>query len=74
MGAQKTKTKKNEAIVVGDQNFTDIVGANLFGMKSILVEPRSKSKTIFLKIKRLIENPIRKRIRKTDFYGSEGLK
>lgn len=71
---RKTKTKKNEAIVVGDQIFTDILGANLFGMKSILVEPRSKSKTISLKIKRFIEKPIKKHLKKTHLYGSEELR
>ena len=71
---RKARVKKNEAVVVGDQLFTDILGANLFGMKSILVEPRSKSKTISLKIKRFIELPIRKRLKKTHFYDSEELK
>lgn len=71
---RKAKIKKNEAIIIGDQIFTDILGANLFGMKSILVEPRSKSKTISLKIKRFIEKPIKKHIKKTHFYGSEELK
>ncbi|MDO4199920.1 MAG: YqeG family HAD IIIA-type phosphatase [Clostridia bacterium] len=71
---KKTKTKKNEAVIVGDQIFTDVLGANLFGMKSILVEPRSKSKTISLKIKRFIERPIKKHIKKTHFCGGDELK
>ena len=70
---RKANVKKNEAVVVGDQLFTDILGANLFGIKSILVEPRSKSKTLFLKIKRFIEKPIKKHILKI-FCHSEGLK
>lgn len=68
---RKTKTPKNEAVIVGDQIFTDIFGANLFGMKSILVEPRSKSKTLSLKLKRALEKPIKKRIKKTYFCHSE---
>lgn len=71
---RKAKVKKNEAMIVGDQIFTDILGANLFGMKSILVEPRSKSKTLSLKLKRLLEKPIRNRLTKTHFYHSEELK
>ena len=47
--------KKNEAVIVGDQIFTDIIGANIAGFRSILVEPRSESKTLFLKIKRYIK-------------------
>lgn len=68
---RKTKTPKNEAIIVGDQIFTDILGANLFGVKSILVEPRSKSKSLSLKLKRLLEKPIKKHIKKTYFCHSE---
>lgn len=71
---RKEKIKKSEAVVVGDQIFTDILGANLFGIKSILVEPRSKSKTISLKIKRFIEKPVKKRLFKTHFEDCEGLK
>lgn len=71
---KKTGVRKNEAAVVGDQLFTDVLGANLFGIKSILVEPMSKSKTISLKIKRFIELPIRKHLKKTHFYDSEELK
>lgn len=74
LALRKTNVNKEEAVVVGDQIFTDILGANLFGIKSILVEPRSKSKTISLKIKRFIELPIRKHLKKTHFYDSEELK
>lgn len=49
-------------LVVGDQIFTDIVGANFLKIKSVLVEPVSKSKTILLKIKRFLEKPIRKKL------------
>ncbi len=68
---RKTGTQKREAVILGDQLFTDVLGANLYGIRSILVEPRSKSKTLTLKIKRLIEKPIRKRLLKTNFYDSE---
>lgn len=71
---RKYNLKKSEAAIVGDQIFTDVLGANLIGMKSILVEPRSRSKTLSLKIKRLIEKPIRKQLVKTHFCHSEGLK
>ena len=32
-------TQKSETVVVGDQVFTDVLGAKLFGMKVILTEP-----------------------------------
>jgi HAD superfamily phosphatase (TIGR01668 family) len=48
--------KKETSILIGDQIFTDILGANLCGIKSILVNPISGDKgTIFSKIKRLAE-------------------
>lgn len=52
-----------EVIMVGDQIFTDIIGANFLKLKSILVDPVSKSKTMLLKIKRYFEKNIRKTIK-----------
>ena len=46
---------KNTA-VVGDQIFTDIIGANRCKMFSILVEPIDKKDLLITKIKRPIEN------------------
>ena len=41
---------------IGDQIYTDIKGANLLGIKSILLDPISKYESIFTKINRLKEN------------------
>lgn len=57
-------TKKN-TMVVGDQVFTDILGANIAGICSILVEPKGESDTLLLKIKRFMEKPLKKRLKKT---------
>lgn len=35
--------KRDEAIVVGDQVFTDVLGARLAGIESVLVEPQSRA-------------------------------
>ena len=56
--------KPAKAAVIGDQIFTDILGANLLGIKSILVDPFEKNQTAFLKLKRFFENPIRKKIKR----------
>ena len=53
----------DEIIIVGDQIFTDIIGANFLKLKSILVEPIGKNKTTLLKIKRFFEKNIRKKIK-----------
>ena len=55
---------KEKVAVIGDQIFTDILGANLFGIKSILVEPIELEKKGFLHFKRIIEKPILKHYRK----------
>jgi len=50
--------KKEEVIMIGDQLFTDIWGANKFGIKSILVNPISKKEGPFTLIKRPFEKII----------------
>lgn len=52
-----------EVAIVGDQLFTDIAGANRFGVKSILVEPLELEKGILFIIKRVLERPFLKAAR-----------
>ena len=60
--AQKKLGINNENIAaVGDQIFTDIIGANRMNMYSILVEPIAKKDIFVTKIKRPIENYIKKK-------------
>jgi HAD superfamily phosphatase (TIGR01668 family) len=59
------KCNKKESILIGDQIFTDILGANLCGIRSILVDPlNDKSGTLFSGIKRIAESPLRKNLSK----------
>ena len=51
---------KKQIAVIGDQLFTDILGGNLFKIKTILVTPIELEKKGFLKFKRIIEKPILK--------------
>ncbi len=48
---------KTQLCVVGDQIFTDILGSNWFGVKSIYVPPMELEKTAFFKFKRFMEKP-----------------
>ncbi len=57
------ESRKN-AVIIGDQIFTDILGANLLGAKSILLEPTQIDETNGMKIKRLLEKSIREKIKK----------
>lgn len=60
--AQKLLEIPNENIaVVGDQIFTDVIGANRSNMFSILVEPIDKKDLFLTKIKRPLENMVIKK-------------
>ena len=60
--AAKILQEKNENIAaVGDQIFTDVIGANRCKMFSILVEPIAKKDILVTKIKRPLENYIIKK-------------
>lgn len=57
---------RSSAVVVGDQIFTDIIGANLAHVKSILLFPVETEKSLSIRIKRRLEKEIREKInRKT---------
>ena len=48
---------KSELAAVGDQIFTDVLGANLFGIKMLYVSPIKHETTTFFKVKRKLEVP-----------------
>ena len=48
----------DKCAVVGDQIFTDVLGANLAGMQSILVTPMDYDEPVQIRFKRLLERPI----------------
>lgn len=54
----KLGCQKNEMCMIGDQLITDILGANRFGIYSILVDPLGKDNIKFTGINRLIEKNI----------------
>lgn len=51
--------KSSECLVVGDQIFTDILGANLGGMKSVLVDPVEIENGLSYRVRRHFEKKIR---------------
>ncbi len=55
--------KKEEVIMIGDQVFTDVLGANRFGIKSILVNPINKKEGPFTMLKRPFEKMILKKLK-----------
>ena len=52
---------KSQIAIVGDQIFTDVMGGNLSGIRTILVEPFYLEKGMGFKLKRKIESVVFKR-------------
>ena len=48
---------KDDVAAVGDQIYTDVLGANLFRIKMLYVKPIEHEKTTFFKVKRKCEKP-----------------
>ncbi len=56
-GLRKMGLSRKETAVVGDQIFTDVLGANLFRVPCIFVFPMEMEKTRFFQLKRKLEIP-----------------
>ena len=56
-----TGTKPSETVMIGDQIFTDILGGNLHGLPTVLVEPFELETSRFFRLKRWLERRIVKR-------------
>ena len=55
---ERMGTDTSNTIFIGDQIFTDIVGANLTKIRTILVKPIHPKEEIQIVLKRLLEKPI----------------
>jgi len=56
---RKMGVRRTDAVVVGDQIFTDVIGANLSFMKSILLVPVGKEHSFSFFLRRGCEKPLR---------------
>ena len=54
----------DEAILMGDQVFTDVWAARNAGLRAILLPPIKDKRDLFTKTKRLLEKPVIKRYKK----------
>lgn len=52
---------KSQTLVVGDQIFTDVMGGNFKGVRTVLVEPFHLEKTWTFRLKRKVESLVFKR-------------
>ena len=55
LACRRMGVKRQEAVLIGDQVFTDVLCANLAGAVSILVEPIELEHFPFFKLKRRLE-------------------
>lgn len=55
---KKMGATKDEAVLIGDQVFTDVMAANFAGIRSILVEPQSSEDLWYTQIFRKFERAI----------------
>lgn len=70
---KKLSVKPKNALVIGDQIFTDILGAKLAGMKSALLVPQSPDKGKTIKLRRKLELPMRKKLYGEDYLSKYNL-
>lgn len=57
------KLSPKETAVIGDQLFTDVLGGNRLGLYTVLVAPISKNEFFGLKIVRILERFILKKLK-----------
>jgi len=60
---KKLRERPKSVVVVGDQVYTDVLGANLAGMKSILLSPRCEEHGVTIALRRKMEKGVRKKLR-----------
>ena len=59
--AGRLGVKRRECVIIGDQIFTDIVGANLCGMKSVLLTPIEPEEGFSFRLRRFFERGLREK-------------
>ena len=61
-----------DCLVVGDQIFTDVLGANLCGMKSVLLDPIAPDPAATVRFKRWLEHFLRPHYQPLGDFGTHG--
>ena len=70
--AKHLGVRHKETVIIGDQIYTDVVGANLIGMRSILVEPAEEEHGWSFRVRRHFEKSVRRRIHARGIYYAPG--
>lgn len=69
--AARLQMKSSECAIVGDQIFTDVVGANLCGMKSVLLKPIEPENGVTFRARRYFEKGLREKYEAEKEVGRE---
>lgn len=67
LAIEKMNLSKDKVVIIGDQIFTDIWGGKRAGIRSIFVNKLSDNEGFFIKLKRVIEIPFVKYIKKSGY-------
>lgn len=59
------RTRCRDCVIIGDQIFTDVVGANLCGMKSVLLTPIEPEEGFTFRVRRFFERGLRAKYAKS---------
>ena len=62
-GMTRMGTDKSNTLFIGDQLFTDVLGGNLAGMTTLLVDPIQPEHGWFFRLKRALERPLLRGVR-----------
>lgn len=64
--------KRRECAIIGDQIFTDVIGANLCGMRSVLLEPIEPEEGVTFRVRRFFERGLRRKYREAREQHKKG--
>lgn len=70
-GVKFLKTEKSQTAIVGDQIFTDILGGNAAGIKTVLLTPIKPESSLRFRFKRKLEKAVIKIYKIKDFNEKE---
>ena len=62
-GARKLGLRCRDCAIIGDQIFTDVVGANLCGMRSVLLTPLEPEEGLSFRVRRFFERGLREKFK-----------
>ncbi len=64
------ETSASKGLAIGDQLFTDVLGAKLVGMRAIVVKPVAAREFPTTRVLRFFERPLMSRLRRSGTHGS----